>query len=425
MVKETSDGRKQYISVLIRLIITILAGVVAGFILLTISYAIPVGRISDNMEQIIERYREEGINPYVVEGNMATRLDNYTDGLMLNGAIYDGDESPVVKAAEVYMTTVDGQMYYDSLLAIFENGNGEVKKESYSRYWHGYMAVLKPLLIIVNYYQLRILNAVVQTILLLLLMLLFFKNRLYSCMVAFGATYLYWSAFIFGASLQYSAMYYIVLLSLIVLLGKKDVVRENYPVYFCITGMAVAYFDLLTYPLAGLGITLALVIILEKEKSWKMLVKQLLANAVCWGMGYAGMWAGKWVLGTIFTKHNLIKEAILQVLYRTSDSASEIGKTDNISLGSVYKQNLTAQSNVIIISIVVFILLANLIYLIACNKKMRMDKVIMLAAVALIPFVWFFVVKNHSYIHYWMTYRNLGITVFSLGCLWEMRKSDN
>ena len=36
------------------------------------------------------------------------------------------------------------------------------------------------------------------------------------------------------------------------------------------------------------------------------------------------------------------------------------------------------------------------------------------AAVALYPFVWYLAVQNHSNIHYWMTYKLLSVTAFSL-----------
>ena len=40
-----------------------------------------------------------------------------------------------------------------------------------------------------------------------------------------------------------------------------------------------------------------------------------------------------------------------------------------------------------------------------------------LAAVALIPFAWYFVLRNHSGVHYWMTHRNLSISIMAITCL--------
>ncbi|MBR6418568.1 MAG: hypothetical protein IKS36_07115, partial [Bacteroidales bacterium] len=46
---------------------------------------------------------------------------------------------------------------------------------------------------------------------------------------------------------------------------------------------------------------------------------------------------------------------------------------------------------------------------------------VILIMLALVPYVWYFIVANHSYIHPWFTYRLQMITVMSLfaafGCL--------
>ncbi|MFA5639888.1 MAG: hypothetical protein WC946_05300, partial [Bacteroidales bacterium] len=34
--------------------------------------------------------------------------------------------------------------------------------------------------------------------------------------------------------------------------------------------------------------------------------------------------------------------------------------------------------------------------------------------IAILPYVWFFVVANHSYLHYWFTYRT---QAFSISCI--------
>jgi hypothetical protein len=55
--------------------------------------------------------------------------------------------------------------------------------------------------------------------------------------------------------------------------------------------------------------------------------------------------------------------------------------------------------------------------LIQATKKHSLQiswKYLIFVVIALYPFVWYFVLKNHSYIHNFFTYRNLSITVLSL-----------
>lgn len=56
---------------------------------------------------------------------------------------------------------------------------------SYERYWHGYLVVLKPLLLVFNYGQIRILNGIVMAILVLLILRQLWKRDLRRGMLAF------------------------------------------------------------------------------------------------------------------------------------------------------------------------------------------------------------------------------------------------
>ena len=47
---------------------------------------------------------------------------------------------------------------------------------TYGRYWHGYLVILKPLLFIFNYYQIRWLNTIIGCSLISIIMIGFYKN---------------------------------------------------------------------------------------------------------------------------------------------------------------------------------------------------------------------------------------------------------
>ena len=47
-----------------------------------------------------------------------------------------------------------------------------------------------------------------------------------------------------------------------------------------------------------------------------------------------------------------------------------------------------------------------------------------LELIALVPFAWYFVLKNHSSVHYWMTYRNLSVTVMALAAYLSFSLKD-
>lgn len=97
--------------------------------------------------------------------------------------------------------------------------------------------------------------------------------------------------------------------------------QEKTEVLFLISGILVAFVDLLTYPISALGMLLILQDIMFDEPLKKR-VKQAFAGLVCWCLGYSGMWAAKWVVASVFTGKNMIKNAVEQVAYR---SGTDIG----------------------------------------------------------------------------------------------------
>ena len=51
----------------------------------------------------------------------------------------------------------------------------------------------------------------------------------------------------------------------------------------------------------------------------------------------------------------------------------------------------------------------------ACLKKIWLMDMIPYMIVAVIPFIWYFILLNHTWMHFWFSYRALGMTVFALG----------
>lgn len=73
---------------------------------------------------------------------------------------------------------------------------------------------------------------------------------------------------------------------------------------FLIIGMLTSFFDFLTYPLFTLGMPLILISVLGTFSSVQKLC-DIVKNSIFWGIGYGGMWCGKWMVGSILTGDNL------------------------------------------------------------------------------------------------------------------------
>ena len=152
-----------------KLMLIVLLSIVLGITALTAVYCIPVDAINENIRESAALFEKEGVYP-TLDYKITSQLDNFTDALMLRNAGYRITESPLVEAALVNrLECVDAVTPVESLIAETSNAQREMEIVSYSHYWHGYLVILKPLLTVFNYAQLRTINTVVQYALIVVL----------------------------------------------------------------------------------------------------------------------------------------------------------------------------------------------------------------------------------------------------------------
>jgi len=403
--------------------------IIAGILLLCFVYMLPTTGMQRHMAADLRLLQEEGNYTVFCEGvfvrmhpgninaktfflnNRGMARDNLTDAVMLGNAVYaDKKKGTLEKALGVYRYLDKSGMPISSLQSYLEENEGE--EVSYPRYWHGYLVALKPLLCIFNYSQIRILNVLLQSI--LLIMLCVEISRLtdwrYSLCLTGGTLAVF--PFVIPFCMQYSTAVYVMLLSCIIYLYHIGYWRENDRnlYYFMLTGIFTSYVDFLTYPIITLGGLLVISVLITGEKAGF-----IIRNSVMWCIGYFGMWFGKWVAASVVLKENVIRDGFEQMLFRTS-SATETTLEKKISAISAIFANFSSMTN--IYYIVVFVLI--LIFMMFVVKKQQnftlrnLTKQGHFCLIALYPFIWYAVIKNHSYDHSSFTYRALFVTVFAL-----------
>ena len=129
--------------------------------------------------------------------------------------------------------------------------------KDYTRYWHGYLIVLKPLSLFLTYPQIRYLNMFIINILCFLSgMMLYRKTKRTGAACAFilglTATFL----IVAPISFQYMASYTVMFLTVLALLGNLEKRKLRMPELFFGCGMCISFFDFLTFPVVTLGIPL-------------------------------------------------------------------------------------------------------------------------------------------------------------------------
>lgn len=422
------ESTKQTTALCIKLLLTGGGILLSGFVLLVGVYMLPTARMKAHIAESNELFNYEGNYPVIIWDISSTQLDNYTDALMYASAIHPGSGNAIQDA----MNNVHFEYYEEPGMAqsLNDYANDVSEKEplryeiGYSRYWHGYLIILKPILLLLNVSEIRMFNMLMQTILIFLLLYMILKK--------FGAHYtiplimaiLVLNPVALPLSLQFSWVYYISLIGSIILLTLKfPSESNNYLVLFMAIGMMTSYFDLLTYPLITLGVPLVMwLLTAEKLKPLKRITTTVLASLL-WLGGYAVMWSGKWFFAFLVGhKADMFTEVSKQISLRTSMVNDE---QVPFTLGIVMQKLMSVVFNKIYVVMFIGFFIGCYLWSVYERRKhgtkfksIQKDTllhVLPYAIVALMPFVWFVVLSNHTREHYYFTYRELAVTVFAAG----------
>lgn len=409
---------------LIRVILVLLLGSILGTVLLIGVFSLPTESIYNHVKDSTYIFDIEGTYPLINE-NSSKMLDNYTDALMLSEAAYSKEDAGIVeKAMAVYSPAIQGYTP-DQTLSIYMQNGSEYMAGDYTRYWHGFLVVLKPMLLYCNYLGIRGINRVVQVCMAILVVFCLYKKKMKHAIVPFLVSYLFLRPDALGLSLQYSSIYYIVTMAILsIVLCREKIERKClYPIVFLIIGMCTSYFDFLTYPLVTLGLPLTVVMMYQNREKVSENVKKIVGYSGMWGIGYIGMWSGKWLVGSILLKKNLFVDAINQIKFRTSTHVEKV----EFSYMDVIENNVWAGflGIEVIALIVIVVLLGAVIFKNRKDLKKVLLSSIPFLVIMIMPFCWYILAANHSYIHTGFTYRELVIAVFAFLCMGFRALSNN
>lgn len=406
---------KKIFGTTVKTLLILIFSVIIGVGLLILVYSIPDKYAKKHVADSVSTVKTEGRYPNMFPWAWS-KLDSFTDSLMMLTASYDGKEPVLEKALLAYRYEKDDMEPNDVLVAYFQNDEN-VSSTTYARYWHGYLVILKPLLSIMGYDLIRILNLLIQTAISILLVYLMYKKRLNSYIIPYILALLSIMPPAIAWSLQYSAIFYIFSLGSVILVLKNEKWKgTRYHVYlFLILGILTSYTDLLTYPIVTFGIPAVFYLCMNEERRIRDNIYNIITLLFYWGVGYIGMWAGKWIVASLLTEQNVIHDALYSLTIRSSLKDSYGA---GFSLFEVLFRNIGIYMlNPISIAMIIFVIVFGIkIHKEQTGKKfLKYLKEFLLLLV--LPFIWYLVVSNHSYIHCWFTYRDIVIFTFAGMCV--------
>lgn len=405
------NKKKNWLLPAARAVALVLLSAFVGLALMTAVYILPTGPIKANVEKSVEIFRVESNYPKLIQYHFNTTLDNWTDATILAEAAYDGERGLMDRVALVPHLEVEGEHRAESLVKLYGGEeNLEIADEDYGRYWHGYLLFIKPLLLIMDYGMLREFMALMQLVLFVLILKELFRRKREDLSLALLLVYAFINPMAVSQNINYAVMCFVLFAQLLFILRHEGIYsrRENWLYHFVFIGCVTAFFDYLTWPLAGFGIPMLLLLSLYPDTTGRDFLATV-KTGIGWLFGYVAMWASKWIFGSLISGVNIIKDAGETFAMRSGGNVGEEFSRLELAFHAVYK-NLSASK--LALAVTELILIGSFVYACVKRKKPCLGRALLLCAFMAAPLAWYALAANHSYIHYFFTYRTLSISVF-------------
>lgn len=417
------------------------------FIILTTFFVVSLISISMFSSKSIHNNVKESVDVLLKEGNRKLiyipyrdsniEFDNFTDALMLNTAYSIDPQKPLYSAfvaRKNYLPNVTTVIYPDEVGELKSSSeykdhnevaelndliNGKrIESFEYARYWHGYLIVLRPLFLLFNITQLRVILTILLILLAVILFILISKKIDVITAIIFLLSLFSVEYFYLGFSLQGIFVFLIAVIVSIILIKRYDKIK-NYGLLFFLIGMLTNFFDFLTVPLVTLAMPLTIYFLLKQRNiSFRAQIIEFIKLSIIWGVGYILTWFTKWLLVDVIYNKNMISIAIKQILYRS------IGN-EPINLLAIILLNINYIAVTFNISLFVMVGITIVRRILIINKKSNnmlkqvdLKNILLIIfpyiLIAIMPFIWYILLRNHSWYHAFFSYRNLFLTVLGI-----------
>lgn len=219
-------------------------------------------------------------------------------------------------------------------------------------------------------------------------------------------------------SIQYNTIFLLTFSSMIFIVHKDIYWKKalyKWGFFFMVIGGLTSYFDLLTYPMVTLGAPLTLWLSLNMKSQLFCNLKNIFLYFLLWLIGYGGMWTGKWIMGSIIIRENLIQDAFQSIHFRISSNA--FGR--KIKYRDVIESVMNVSWKYICSALILICIL--FMFKTINSKKLDFKHLLEFIVIGIFPFGWYLILKNHTFIHYWFTYREMAVTIFAI-MVWSVNK---
>ncbi len=393
------------------------------WLLLFLSALIPNEKIKDNMIDSAYYYSDRQPYQFPKDGKFNGIEDNYADAILL-GVLWNIDSD------DAFVSSLDTK-YYDGEergenYGLYASINGHEANVDYSRYWHGSVTFIRPLMMFTTVDNIEIIAFSVFVILLVVVCAILFKKKcgmVAGLLVISLACVHIWNI---RMSLEYMPAFIVAMFMSILFLLMEKKGNIYVTALSVVSGVMVSFYDFLTTETVAILIPLALVYMVRaKEKrlgTTKENIILTVKTGLAWGISYVTCFAVKWIAASAVTGEN----KILASFSSAKERFNGVETGENITafqeflyavpanLSTVFGGTTRVDAGNIIGGLIVFgIVVGSVFYLFSAKDKNK-EITLILLIIGLIPYVRFAVLNNHSYLHEFFTYRAQCVSVLAL-----------
>ena len=393
------------------------------WLLLFLSALIPNDNIKDNILESSIYYSDRQPYQFPENGKLNGVEDNYADAILL-GVLWNMDSE------DAFVTSLDTK-YYDGdergeNYGLYASINGYEANVDYSRYWHGSVTFIRPLLVFTTVDNIEIISFCVFLALLMVVCAILVKKKcgwIAGILLISLACVHIWNI---RLSLEYMPAFIVaMLMSILFLLMEKK--GDTYvTVLSVVSGVMVSFYDFLTTETVTILIPLALVFMLrareERLGTTKENIVLTVKSGLAWGIAYVTCFAAKWIIASAVTGENKIVDSLSSAKERFNGVEAEENITAfqeflyaiPANISTAFGGKTRVDAGYVAGGIILFGLIVGSVFYLFSAKKKNKEIALVLLFIGLLPYVRFAVLNNHSYLHEFFTYRAQCVFVFSL-----------
>ena len=420
--------KDDYMKKIILHIVVFVTSISVLYGLMIISSCIPNSAIKEKMLENALFYSDKA--PFAFDESYCYNSisDNYADSILLNVLWNIKSNTPITSSIDTRY--YDGEDYGENW-GLYQAVNGTAPNTDYTRYWHGSVTFIRPLLLFTDVNGVKNISFIVLIIFIGITLTLLIKEKHYFTSVALIISLIGIQFWNIRLSLEYIPAFMVcfALCPLFIILEKESDIYLT--ILSVISGVMIAFYDFLTVETISILIPLVIVFMIRTDDhrlgDFKQNFTLIAKCGICWGISYAMTFIVKWTAASVCTGENKFTSAISSVGVRFYGNSSEnnmplyeqIPSAILANLSTIFGGRERIEAINIIIGLIVCTLILGIIFFVFKKKEKNSSLTLTLLVIAFIPYLRYMVLNNHSYLHEFFTYR-AQITVILCLCamLW-------